>query len=77
MLTTAQSVGACLVMAGFAIYAARVRKGHAIKAQRITLAAAVFDKQGRILVTPDGFLPSQEITNTFVSIHVLYPLYIS
>ncbi|KAK3321796.1 hypothetical protein B0H66DRAFT_618924 [Apodospora peruviana] len=60
------SVGACLVMAGMAVYSAHVRKGYANKAQRITLAAAVFDKHGRILVTPDGHLPSEEITRTFL-----------
>ncbi|KAK3935708.1 hypothetical protein QBC46DRAFT_358017 [Diplogelasinospora grovesii] len=60
------SVGACLVMAGTAIYSARIRKRYASKAQRITLAAAVFDRQGRILVTPDGLLPSEEITSTFL-----------
>ncbi|KAK3345833.1 hypothetical protein B0T25DRAFT_570990 [Lasiosphaeria hispida] len=60
------SVAACLVMAIVAIYSARVRKGYASKAQRITLAAAVFDKQGKILVTPDGLLPSEEITSTFM-----------
>ena len=40
-------------------------KGYAAKAQQIVLAAAVFDKQGRILVTPEGLLPSEKITETF------------
>jgi hypothetical protein len=53
-------------MAGLAIYSARVRKGYANRAQRITLAAAVFDEHGRILVTPDGFLPSEVVTSTFL-----------
>lgn len=60
------SVATCFVMAGFAVYSAHVRKGYANKAQRITLAAAVFDRNGRILVTPDGHLPSEEITSTFL-----------
>ncbi|KAK4212304.1 hypothetical protein QBC37DRAFT_195803 [Rhypophila decipiens] len=60
------SIGACFVMAGFAVYSAHVRKGYSKKAQRITLAAAVFDRHGRILVTPDGHLPSEEITSTFL-----------
>ena len=60
------SVGACFVMAGSAIYQARVRRRYASKAQRITLAAVVFDQHGRILVTPDGLLPSEEITSTFL-----------
>lgn len=53
-------------MAGTAIYSARVRQSYASKAQRITLAAAVFDHQGRILVSPDGALPSEEITSKFL-----------
>ncbi|KAK3690563.1 hypothetical protein B0T22DRAFT_463879 [Podospora appendiculata] len=60
------SVGACLVMAGTAIYSARIRRGYASKAQKINLAAAIFDMHGRILVTPDGLLPSEEITSTFL-----------
>lgn len=60
------SVAASFVMAGFAVYNAHIRKGYANKAQRITLAAAVFDRQGRILVTVDGHLPSEEITSTFL-----------
>ena len=53
-------------MAVLAISSARARRGYASKAQRITLAAAVFDEQGKILVTPDGLLPSEEITSTFM-----------
>ena len=48
------------------MYSARIRKGYASKAQRIILAAIVSDSQGRILVTPDGLLPSEEITDTFL-----------
>ena len=66
LLTVAQSFAACLIMAGLAIYSARVRKGYANRAQRITLAAAVFDEHGRILVTPDGFMPSEVVTSTFL-----------
>ncbi|KAK3988759.1 hypothetical protein QBC44DRAFT_98340 [Cladorrhinum sp. PSN332] len=63
---TVLSVAVCLVMAGTAIYSARVRQAYAKNAQRITLAAAVFDSQGRILVTTDGLLPSEEVTSKFV-----------
>lgn len=61
-----QSFAACLIMACLAIYSARVRKGYTQRAQRITLAAAVFDEHGRILVTPDGFVPSEVVTHTFL-----------
>ncbi|KAK4225311.1 hypothetical protein QBC38DRAFT_268225 [Podospora fimiseda] len=66
IVITVLSVAVCLIMAGTAIYSARVRQAYAKNAQRITLAAAVFDSQGRILVTTDGLLPSEEITSKFV-----------
>lgn len=66
IVVTILSVAVCLVIAGTAVYSARVRKAYADKAQKITLAAAVFDQQGRILVTTDGLLPSEEITSKFV-----------
>jgi len=53
-------------MAGTAWYSARVLRRYATKAQQIVLAAAVFDKHGRILVSPDGLLPSERITASLV-----------
>lgn len=38
----------------------------ALRAQQITLGAAVFDKHGRILVDPDGFVPSAAVTESFL-----------
>lgn len=38
----------------------------ALRAQQITLGAAVFDKHGRILVDPDGFVPSAAVTDSFL-----------
>jgi hypothetical protein len=38
----------------------------ALRAQQITLAAAVFDKGGRILVDPDGYIPSTVVTDSFL-----------
>lgn len=52
-------------MIGAAVWSAHTMKGYATKAQQIALAAAVFDKNGRILVTPEGLLPSETITDTF------------
>jgi len=60
-------------MALTAVYTARLRKRYASKAQQVVLAAAVFDKQGRILVSPDGLLPSEMITDTFLE-KVTYPV---
>ncbi|KAI1480540.1 hypothetical protein F4774DRAFT_424800 [Daldinia eschscholtzii] len=54
-----------LFMAGSIIYATRVRRRNASKSQQIVLAAAIFDGMGRILVNPDGLLPSEKITDTY------------
>lgn len=46
----------------------------ALRAQQITLGAAIFDKAGRILVDPDGCVPSTVVTGSFlekVSVHYL------
>ncbi|KAF3765938.1 hypothetical protein M406DRAFT_37499, partial [Cryphonectria parasitica EP155] len=75
------SIGACVIMAGFAMYAARLRQHYASKAQQVVLAAAVFDKHGRVLVSTDGLLPSEKITKTFLertpqdSFTVAHPLF--
>ncbi|KAK7973107.1 hypothetical protein PG988_007241 [Apiospora saccharicola] len=61
----ALSFVAALVMLLAAGLTARTKRKYANKAQLVTLAAAVFDKQGRILVSPDGLLPSEKITDAF------------
>ncbi|KAK8093623.1 hypothetical protein PG997_000308 [Apiospora hydei] len=60
------SVGASLTLAATAIWTAHVMRKTATKAQQIVLAAAVFDRAGRILVTPDGLLPSEKVTDTYI-----------
>ncbi|KAI1499443.1 FAD dependent oxidoreductase-domain-containing protein [Biscogniauxia marginata] len=60
------AVSAVLTIAGVAIYVTRSKRRYASKAQQVVLAAAVFDKAGRILVNPDGLLPSEKITDTYV-----------
>ncbi|KAK6202013.1 hypothetical protein LQW54_009145 [Pestalotiopsis sp. IQ-011] len=60
------SVGAAIIMAITAIYTTNVMRNSASKAQQVLLAAAVFDSTGRILVTPDGLLPSESITETYL-----------
>jgi hypothetical protein len=60
------SIGACCVIAGTAIYTARVMARYAHKAEQVVLATAIFDKQGRVLVSPEGLLPSEKITDSFL-----------
>ena len=52
--------------AGIAMYTARQRRRYAHKAQQVVLAAAVFDGAGRVLVSPDGVLPSEKITDAYL-----------
>lgn len=74
-------MGACFIMAGFAMYTARIMQRYANKAQQVVLAAAVFDKHGRVLVSTDGLLPSEKITDAFLektpqdSFTVAHPLF--
>ncbi|KAM5348531.1 hypothetical protein ACJ41O_008355 [Fusarium nematophilum] len=60
------SLGACFIIAVSAILRARNMRRSALRAQQITLGAAVFDKAGRILVDPDGFIPSTVVTDSFL-----------
>lgn len=61
-----QSLGACFVIAISAILRARNMRRLALRAQQITLAAAIFDKDGRILVDPDGYIPNTVVTDSFL-----------
>lgn len=36
------------------------------RAKQVVLANATFDQDGRIMVTPGGFLPSQKVTNSYI-----------
>ena len=66
MLTAMQAVSACLVLAGSVVFRARNRGKSAQRAQQVTLGAAVFDSHGRILVDPDGLIPSTVVTDSFL-----------
>jgi hypothetical protein len=55
-----------LTIAGLAIFTARKRNQSARRAQKITLGAAFFDKEGRILVDTDGLIPSTVVTDSFI-----------
>lgn len=53
-------------MTGIGIYSSWIRRDYANKSQQVVLAAAVFDDRGRIMVSQEGFLPSEVITDTFL-----------
>uniref|UniRef100_A0A8H7KEU9 MHYT domain-containing protein n=1 Tax=Bionectria ochroleuca TaxID=29856 RepID=A0A8H7KEU9_BIOOC len=71
------SLGACLTIAGLAIFTARKRNQSARRAQKITLGAAFFDKEGRILVDTDGLIPSTVVTDSFIQTNDKQPFTIS
>ncbi|KAH8906765.1 hypothetical protein BR93DRAFT_896272, partial [Coniochaeta sp. PMI_546] len=60
------SVGAILIIAVSVFYTARIMSRYASKAQQVVLATAIFDKHGRVLVSPEGLLPSEKITDSFL-----------
>ncbi|KAH7117455.1 hypothetical protein EDB81DRAFT_916284 [Dactylonectria macrodidyma] len=60
------SLGACFIIAVSAILRARNIRKSALRAQQVTLGAAVFDNGGRILIDPDGFIPSTVVTDSFL-----------
>ncbi|KAI9890699.1 MAG: hypothetical protein M1814_003768 [Vezdaea aestivalis] len=60
------AVSCCTLLLGLAFIAQRKRLQSADRAQQVVLACATFDSQGRLLVTSEGLLPSQKITNSYI-----------
>lgn len=61
-----QSIAGCLVLILFMTITQRQLMIAAKRAQQVVLAVAVFDPDGKILVSPDGFIPMRKITNSWV-----------
>ncbi|KAI0802295.1 hypothetical protein GGR55DRAFT_683390 [Xylaria sp. FL0064] len=66
IFVTVLSFVAALIVAGVVVHGTWVARSNAKKARHVVLAAAVFDRAGRILVSPDGLLPSEKITDTYI-----------
>lgn len=60
-----QSIGCCLMLVIFALIGQRSRQRSADRAQQVVLACAIFDPEGRLLVTPEGLLPCRKITDSY------------
>ncbi|KAG5976615.1 hypothetical protein E4U56_001700 [Claviceps arundinis] len=60
------AISAGVLMTCLAIYSTWVRHDYASKSQQVVLAAGVFDDKGRIMVTQDGYLPSEVVTDTYL-----------
>jgi len=48
-----------------ALIGQRSRRLSADRAQQVVLACATFDLEGRLMVTPEGLLPSRKITDSY------------
>ena len=61
-----KAVATCMLLLGIVLV--RGRKAQIIKsrAQQVVLACAYFDEEGRVMVTPEGALPCQKITDHFI-----------
>ncbi|KAI9749877.1 MAG: hypothetical protein M1835_001476 [Candelina submexicana] len=57
---------ACIGLMGFAIKGHQDYQELKVRAQKVVLAAVTFDTEGRLLVTPEGTLPCQKITNSYI-----------
>ncbi|KAG4436402.1 hypothetical protein IFR05_008125 [Cadophora sp. M221] len=60
------SITACFILFVFAVLARRRRSRSADQAQHVVLASAIFDVHGRLLVTPEGYLPNQKVTTSHI-----------
>ena len=49
-----------------AIIGNRQRKRSANRVRQLVLACALFDPSGRVMVSPEGLLPTRKITNRYV-----------
>ncbi|KAI1815039.1 hypothetical protein GGS20DRAFT_584851 [Poronia punctata] len=66
VVVTILSLGAALTAAGVVLHDKLVARSSATKARHVVLAVAVFDQAGRILVNPNGLLPSEKVTDTYI-----------
>lgn len=48
-----------------ALLGQRSRKLSADRAQQVVLACATYDMDGKLMVTPEGLLPSRKITDSY------------
>ncbi|KAL8884088.1 MAG: hypothetical protein Q9215_007786 [Flavoplaca cf. flavocitrina] len=60
------ALGCCITLITFAVIGQRVKSRSAHQAQQVVLASVVFDPDGKLLVTPEGTLPSRKIAKTYL-----------
>jgi hypothetical protein len=59
-------MSSCVILLVAAFIRGRNKHTAKIKAQRLVLACAYFDEEGKLMVTQEGTLPSEKITNHYV-----------
>ncbi|QSL65011.1 hypothetical protein MERGE_002315 [Pneumocystis wakefieldiae] len=79
------SAAACFLLLAFAFVTTRQLKARKDRAEKVVLTRAIFDNEGKLLVTIDGMLISHEITDTYherslndefdVDHHIFYWIY--
>ncbi|KAL8737487.1 MAG: hypothetical protein Q9181_001617 [Wetmoreana brouardii] len=60
-----KAITCCFALITFAVFAQRLRTRSAHRAQQIALTSIIFNMDGKIMVTPDGRLPSRKIIKTY------------
>ncbi|RMZ89290.1 hypothetical protein DV736_g3472, partial [Chaetothyriales sp. CBS 134916] len=66
IICSALSLATCFLLLIVVIIRGRKNRLLHNRAQQLVLACAYFDESGRVMVTPEGALPCQKITNRFV-----------
>ncbi len=61
-----QAFATCILLLAIAIIANQRQQQSRRRVRQLVLASAYFDETGRIMVTPEGLLPSQQITKSYV-----------
>ena len=66
IICAALSLAACLLLLVVVVIREKKVRVTRTRAQQLVLACAYFDDNGRVMLTPEGALPCQKITNRFV-----------
>lgn len=66
IVCTVLACAACIFLITLAILGSQHHKQSAHRVRQLVLACAYFDSSGRIMVSPDGWLPTQKITDQYV-----------
>ena len=61
-----QSFTCCFALLAFLFFGELARKRSANRAQQLVLACAIFNEDGKLMVTPGGLLPCRKITDNYV-----------